>query len=207
MLRIILFALLCNIPGIVHAAATVLVFGDSVSAGYGLPQGAGWVDLLRSRLAQAPYDYKVINASVSGETTLGGKNRLGATLTRDKPAIVILALGGNDGLRGTNTDSISANLTAMIADCRTHGSKVLLVGMRVPPNYGSDYEKKFRTIYTAVARAQRVPLAPFLFEGFAADRGKFQADGIHPTVAAQAQMLDTVWQQLRPLLLEPRAKS
>jgi acyl-CoA thioesterase I len=207
MLRTILFVLLCSAAGVIHAAATVLVFGDSLSAGYGLPQGAGWVDLLRARLAHAPYDYKVINASLSGETTTGGKSRLGATLAQNRPDIVILALGGNDGLRGANIDSISANLTAMIADCRRHGSKVLLVGMRVPPNYGSDYERKFRTLYQSVAASQRVALIPFLLEGFATDRSKFQPDGVHPTAAAQAQMLDTVWQQLRALLTQRRAKS
>lgn len=202
MLRTVLFVLLCSAAALTHAAATILVFGDSVSAGYGLAQGTGWVDLLRARLARAPYDYKVVNASVTGETTTGGKARLDALLARHTPQIVILALGGNDGLRGANTDTINANLTAMIADCRGHRSKVLLVGMRVPPNYGSDYEKKFRTLYVAVAKAQRVPLAPFLFEGFATDRGKFQPDGIHPTAAAQSTMLDTVWLHLRPLLAQ-----
>ena len=172
-----------------------------------MPRGAGWVDLLRTRVAHAPYDYKVVNASLTGETTTGGKSRLGATLAQNRPDIVILALGGNDGLRGANIDSISANLTAMIADCRSHGSKVLLVGMRVPPNYGSDYERKFRTLYQSVAASQRVALTPFLFEGFATDRSRFQPDGIHPTAAVQAQMLDTVWQQLRPLLAQRRAKS
>ena len=207
MLRAILFVLLCSAAGALHAAATVLVFGDSVSAGYGLPRGTGWVDLLRARLAQAPYHYKVVNASLTGETTGGGKSRLGAALAQNNPGIVILALGGNDGLRGTNIDSISANLSAMIADCRRQGSKVLLVGMRVPPNYGSEYERKFRTLYQSVAASQRVALTPFLFEGFATDRGKFQPDGIHPAAAAQSKMLDTVWQQLHPLLARRRAKS
>jgi acyl-CoA thioesterase-1 len=206
MLRTVLFVLLCSVAALTHAAATILVFGDSVSAGYGLPRGTGWVDLLRARLAQAPHDYNVVNASLTGETTTGGKLRLDALLVRHTPQVVILALGGNDGLRGTNADAISANLTAMIADCRAHRSKVLLVGMRVPPNYGSDYEKKFRTLYAEVAKAQRVPLAPFLFEGFASDRGKFQPDGIHPTVDAQGQMLETVWRQLGPLLAQRRAK-
>jgi acyl-CoA thioesterase-1 len=200
MLRIILFLLLWGSAGITRAAPAILVFGDSIAAGYGLPQGAGWVDLLRERLAHEKYDYKVINASVTGETTVGGKKRVAAALVQHQPQIVILELGGNDGLRGTAIGTIRSNLTAMIADCRRRKTAVLLVGMRVPPNYGSDYEEKFRALYGAVARSQRVALVPFLFEGFAADRGKFQPDGIHPTAAAQVQMLDNVWPRLRQLL-------
>ena len=193
--------------GITHAAATLLVFGDSISAGYGLPQATGWVDLLRERLAREHYDYKVINASVTGETTVGGKGRLGAVLEQHKPQIVILELGGNDGLRGASIKTISANLTAMIDECARHRSKALLVGMRVPPNYGNDYAEKFRGLFVTVAKAGRVPLAPFLFEGFAMDRASFQPDGIHPTGAVQARMLETVWQQLKPLLEQRRAKT
>ena len=207
MLRTILFILLFSAAGITHAAATVLVFGDSISAGYGLPQATGWVDLLRERLARERYDYKVINASVSGETTVGGKGRLGAALAQHNPQIVVLELGANDGLRGANIKTISANLTAMIDECRRHGSKVLLVGMRLPPNYGNDYVEKFHGLFVAVAKAQRVPLAPFLFEGFAMDRASFQPDGIHPTGAVQSRMLDTVWQQLKPMLQQRRAKT
>lgn len=207
MLRIILFVLLSGAAAVTHAAATILVFGDSISAGYGLPRDQGWVDLLRARLALEHADYKVINASVTGETTVGGKNRLAAALVQHKPQIVILELGGNDGLRGTAIATIRRNLSAMIADCGKHKSAVLLVGMRVPPNYGSDYEEKFRALYTSLARAQRVPLVPFLFEGFAEDRSRFQSDGIHPTAAAQAPMLDNVWRHLRPLLKPPIRKS
>lgn len=200
MLRIFLFLVLSVAAGITHAAATILVFGDSISAGYGLPRDQGWVDLLRARLARDHPDYKVINASLSGETTVGGKSRLPATLAQHHPQIVILELGGNDGLRGTRTETIRANLATMIAECRKHNSRVLLVGMRVPPNYGSDYEEKFRSLYAALAKSEHVPLAPFLFEGFAADRGMFQSDGIHPVAAAQEKMLDTVWPHLRLLL-------
>ena len=176
------------------------MFGDSVSAGYGLPRDQGWVDLLRARLAREHADYKVVNASVTGETTVGGRARLGTTLTQHRPQIVVIELGGNDGLRGTRIDTIRANLAAMIAECRKHKSLVLLVGMHVPPNYGSDYEEKFRLVFDTLTKTEHVPLVPFLFEGFATDRGRFQPDGIHPTAAAQAQMLDTVWQQLQPLL-------
>ena len=200
MLRLILFVLLLSAAGITQAAATLLVFGDSISAGYGLPRDQGWVELLRARLAREHADYKVVNASVTGETTVGGKLHLGAALARHKPRIVILELGGNDGLRGTRVDTIRANLTAMIAECRKQGSRVLLVGMRVPPNYGSDYEQKFHLVFATTAKTQRVPLVPFLFEGFAADRAMFQSDGIHPVAAAQEKMLDNIWPKLRPLL-------
>jgi len=206
MLRIFLFVLLFSAAGITHAAATILVFGDSISAGYGLPRDQGWVDLLRARLVREHADYMVVNASVTGETTVGGKTHLGAALNRHQPQIVILELGGNDGLRGTRVETIRANLTAMIAACRKHGSRVLLVGMRVPPNYGSDYEHKFRLVYETTAKTQRVPLVPFLFEGFAADRAMFQSDGIHPTIDAQEKMLDNIWPRLRPLLTSLPAK-
>lgn len=206
MLRIFLFVLLASVAGTTCAAATILVFGDSISAGYGLPRDQSWVDLLRVRLAREHPDYRVVNASVTGETTVGGKIRLDAALARHKPRIVILELGGNDGLRGTRSETISANLAAMIADCRRHKSEVLLVGMRVPPNYGSDYEEKFRLIYGALAKSQGVALVPFLFEGFAADRGMFQSDGIHPTAAAQPVMLATVWPHLRVLMTKSPGK-
>lgn len=183
-----------------HAAATILVFGDSLSSGYGLPQGAGWVDLLQHRLERGTYDYKVINASLTGETTTGGKQRLSGALTQYQPEIVILELGGNDGLRGTRIETIRTNLSTLIAACRKHGAKVLLAGMQLPPNYGRDYVGKFRQMYNAVARSQRVPLVPFLLEGFAGDPGAFQADGYHPNVTAQPRMLDNVWKQLRPML-------
>jgi acyl-CoA thioesterase-1 len=205
MLRIFLFLVMAAAASLAHAATTILVFGDSISAGYGLPRDQSWVDLLRARLAREHVDYKVINASLSGETTVGGKIRLPATLAQYQPQIVIIELGANDGLRGTRIDTIRANLTAMIAECRKRKNRVLLVGMRVPPNYGSDYEEKFRALYGALAKTLRVPLAPFLFEGFATDRGMFQPDGIHPTAAAQEKMLDNVWPHLRPLL-DPRGK-
>ncbi len=204
MLRFVLILLLSGAAGVAGAASTILVFGDSISAGYGLPRDQSWVDLLRARLAREHADYKVVNASVTGETTTGGKLRIAATLNQHQPQVVILELGGNDGLRGTRVDAIRANLAAIIAECRRHQSRVLLVGMNVPPNYGSDYTEKFRQIFAAVAQAQHVPLVPFLFEGFAADRAMFQPDGIHPVAAAQPKMLDNVWPQLRPLLAQSR---
>jgi acyl-CoA thioesterase-1 len=206
MLRFFLFILMCN-WGAAHATAVILVFGDSLSAGYGLTQGAGWVDLLQQRLEREKYDYKVVNASVSGETTLGGRNRIGAALARHKPEIVVLALGANDGLRGAGIETIRSNLTATISDARDHGAAVLLVGMQLPPNYGSDYVGKFRGVYGAVAKSQRVALVPFLLEGFAEDRSRFLPDGIHPVAAVQPQILDTVWKHLRPLLARREVKS
>ena len=206
MLRIFLFVVLCGVSGVTNAAASIMVFGDSISAGYGLPKGKSWVDLLQQRLEHEKYDYKVINASLTGETTLSGKNRLGSALTQHQPEIVILELGGNDGLRGARIEIMGSNLSAMIADCRTRGSKVLLVGMQLPPNYGSNYVEKFRALYSAVARSQRVPLVPFLYEGFATDRDAFQPDGIHPNATAQPRMLDAVWKQLQPLLTHRRQR-
>lgn len=199
MLRLFLFILLWS-AGAVSASATILVFGDSLSAGYGLPQGAGWVDLLQQRLEREKYDYKVVNASVSGETTHGGRNRIAGALTRHQPEIVVLELGANDGLRGARIETIRTNLTAMVEETRKRGAKLLLVGMQLPPNYGSDYIEKFRDVYGAVARAQRIPLVPFLLEGFAENRTDFLQDGVHPGAAAQPRILDTVWQHLRPLL-------
>ena len=184
-----------------------MVFGDSISAGYGLPQGTGWVDLLQKRLERENYDYKVINNSLTGETTAGGINRINGALTLHKPEIVILELGANDGLRGAKIETIRSNLLAMIAACRRQGGKVLLVGMQLPPNYGNVYTDKFRALYPAVARTGHAPLVAFLFEGFATDRDSFQPDGIHPNTASQSRMLATVWKQLQPMLANRRGKS
>ena len=182
------------------SAATLVVFGDSVSAGYGLPRGQGWVDLLQNRLQQENADYKVVNASLSGETTDGGRRRLPAVLAQHRPRITVIALGGNDGLRGGRFETMRANLAAMIAECRRQGSRVLLVGMDLPPNYGSDYTEKFRSTYKTLAHSERIALVPFLFDGFAANAAMFQPDGIHPALAAQPKILETVWVRLRPLL-------
>ena len=182
------------------SAATLLVYGDSLSSGYGLPRDEGWVSLLARRLRSEQFDYKVANASISGETTLGGANRIEAALKQHRPAIVILALGGNDGLRGQSPDAMRANLEAMIAASRRARAQVLLVGVRLPPNYGAAYTEKFQRVFGEVARSRKLPLVPFLLEGFGERREYFQADGIHPTAAAQPLMLDTVWKGLRPLL-------
>jgi acyl-CoA thioesterase-1 len=181
-------------------AATLLVFGDSLSAGYGLPRELGWVYLLEQRLRAEKFDYKVVNASISGETTLGGVNRIDAALATHRPALVILELGGNDGLRGATPESIRRNLEAISDACRRARARVLLVGVRVPPNYGTAYTEKFHEVFSAVARSRKLPLVPFLLDGFASDRALFQDDGIHPTAAAQPLMLETMWKALRPLL-------
>jgi acyl-CoA thioesterase-1 len=178
----------------------ILVMGDSLSSGYGLPQGTGWVDLLQRKLAAEKFDYRVVNASISGETTLGGRNRLGSALHEHQPRIVLLALGANDGLRGQSIDSMRANLSAMARASRAAGARVVLIGMRIPPNYGPQYTQKFHAAFAQVARTQKLPLVPFLLEGFADERDLFQADGIHPAPPAQPKMLENVWPKLRPLL-------
>jgi acyl-CoA thioesterase-1 len=182
------------------AQSVILVWGDSLSAGYGLPQGTGWVDLLQQKLAAEKRNYRVVNASISGETTLGGRNRLDAALRTHRPRAVVIALGANDGLRGQSIDSMVENLSAMARSARAAGARVLLVGMRIPPNYGPQYTQKFHAAFADVAKAQKVPLVPFLLDGFAERRELFQSDGIHPTQAAQPLMLETVWRKLEPLL-------
>jgi acyl-CoA thioesterase-1 len=193
-------ALVCAlvVPG--AQAATILVYGDSLSAAYGLAQEQGWVNLLARRLHAEKADYKVANASISGETTHGGRNRIADALKAHRPAIVVLELGANDALRGASLEATRANLEAIIDASRGAGARVLLVGMRLPPNYGMTYSEKFQQLYADVARKKKVALVPFLFEGFGEDRQYFQPDGIHPTAQAQGAMLDTVWKGLKPLL-------
>jgi acyl-CoA thioesterase-1 len=200
MLRIILFVFATLTTCAAYAAPVIVVFGDSLSAGYGLPQGTGWVTLLQQHLQQEKLDYKVVNASISGETTLGGKSRITQTLSQYHPAIVIVELGANDGLRGAPIEMMRANLTAIIEACRKHGTRVVLIGMQLPPNYGIDYPRKFQKAFAAVAQTERIAFTPFLLAGFAADPSEFQADGLHPIAAVQARMLDNVWIALAPLL-------
>jgi acyl-CoA thioesterase-1 len=201
LLRILLLAVLLAVtPARAQQRPVILVFGDSLAAGYGLPRGRGWADLLQARLQREGYDYRTVNASLSGETSLGGRNRLPAALAQHQPAIVILELGANDALRGQPLAALRDNLTAMIATARRAGARTLLVGMRIPPNYGAQYTLRFEAVFVEVARAQRVPLVPFLLDGFADRRELFQADGIHPGEQAQTLILDTVWRALRPML-------
>jgi acyl-CoA thioesterase-1 len=182
----------------------ILVFGDSISAGYGLAHvDQGWVALLQTRLKQQEYGYRVVNASVSGETTAGGLARLPRALKLHQPKIVILELGGNDGLRALPIAQMRANLTQMAALSAAAGAKVLLLGMRMPPNYGPDYTEQFRAVFSDLAREQKLPLVPFLLNGIALTPALMQADGIHPDELGQPKLLDNVWPALVPLLRRP----
>ncbi len=192
-------AMLAAAPALA-APRTLLVVGDSISAGYGLAPGTGWVTLLQGRLADRKLDWKVVNASISGDTTAGGLARLPALLEREKPSVVVIELGGNDGLRGNDLGRMQSNLDTMATLAQKAGARVLLVGMQLPPNYGPAYVKRFAGIYAEVAKAHRAPLVPFLFEGFAERDDWFQADRIHPAPIAQQRMLDNVWPYLGPLL-------
>jgi acyl-CoA thioesterase-1 len=185
-------------------APVLLVVGDSISAAYGLPPGAGWVDLLSARLAAERYPYRVVNASITGDTTAGGRARLPALLLQHKPAVVVLELGGNDGLRGGSLAATRDNLATMVTAVQRAGAKPLLVGMRLPPNYGARYVREFDGLFAEVAKARKAPLVPFLFEGFGENNDLFQPDRIHPNAAAQPLLLDNVWRELRPLLGKPR---
>lgn len=181
-------------------AATILVWGDSLSAGYGLKAGEAWPTLLQTRLAREGFRHTVVNDSVSGETSSGGRSRLPDALARHKPDIVILELGANDGLRGLKPDLLADNLAAMIASAKKAGARVLLVGMRMPPNYGPAYTQRFEAAFADIARTHKVGFVPFLFDGFADKPEFFQADGIHPAADAQPMILDTVWRGLRVML-------
>jgi acyl-CoA thioesterase-1 len=194
-----LLALLIAAPSFA-AAATIMVFGDSLSSAYGLQRNQGWTTLLQQRLDEKKFDYRITNASISGETTFGGRNRIEAALKTHRPSIVIIALGGNDGLRGLGIDAMRANLETMVRASRKTGAQVLLVGMHMPPNFGPAYSEKFQQMFRVVAAKERVPLVPFLLEGFAERQDLFQPDGIHPAALAQVLVLENVWKGLQPLL-------
>ena len=181
------------------AARTVLVFGDSLSAGYGIPQDAAWPSLLAKRLEQNRLDYSVTNASISGETTSGGRTRLAAALDKAQPAVVVIALGANDGLRGLPVKTMRDNLAAMAEAAQKKNARVLIVGQRLPPNYGP-YATQFHEAFAAVAKEKKTALVDFLLDGVATRPELFQADNLHPTAEAQPMLLDTVWQGLAPLL-------
>ena len=179
---------------------TILVYGDSLSAAYGIAEKRGWVALLGERLKRERLDYSVVNASISGETSSGGLQRLAKVLAQHRPSVLILQLGANDGLRGLPVAEMKKNLSAMIAQSQKAGARVLLVGIRMPPNYGPDYTREFESAFGELAKRHKTALAPFLFEGMGDDFGMFQPDRIHPTEAAQPILLETVWKALRPLL-------
>jgi len=182
------------------AAGTVLIVGDSISAAFGLDTRLGWVSLLDQRLQKEGIADKVINASISGDTSAGGQARLPALLAEHKPQLVILELGGNDGLRGQLPANLQQNLASMIDTSRAAGAKVLLLGMRIPPNYGPRYTEAFAAVYGNLAQEKKVPLVPFFLEGVGGIPELMQADGLHPAVAAQGKLLDNVWPMLKPLL-------
>ena len=179
---------------------TVLVFGDSLSAGYGMAESQGWVALLGQRLERQKTGWKVVNASVSGETTAGGVARIEAALQRTDPDLVVIELGANDGLRGLPLARMRANLQRMVQLSRARGAEVLLLGMRMPPNLGRAYTEGFAGNYASVAKSEKVALLPFMLEPVAGDRDNFQPDHLHPTAAVQPLLLDHVWTSLEPML-------
>jgi len=185
-----------TIPG--AAQQTILVLGDSLSAAYGIPREAGWVNLLQQELQRSHPQYQVINASISGETATGGRQRIATALRQHNPSIVILELGTNDGLRGAPIADIETNLTALIQQSRKAHTKVLLLGMQLPPNYGADYTARFKALYPKLAQRYHVALVPFFLEGVAPEQ--FQTDNLHPIAQAQPHIMHNILQELVPLL-------
>lgn len=196
--------ILCLVPGLFLVlqvqAATIVVFGDSLSAAYGMEEEAGWVALLQERLDAGRVDHRVINASLSGETTAGGLARLPAILAEHRPDVLLLELGANDGLRGLPLAAMQKNLQQMIGLADAEGCRVMLIGMRIPSNYGPLYTRKFANVYTVLAKQHRLPLVPFLLEKVALKDEYMQPDGLHPNEAAQPLLLDTVWPPLKSVL-------
>jgi acyl-CoA thioesterase-1 len=199
-----LFVLLALVVACVSAEAetpAILVFGDSISAGYGLSNvDRGWVELLRTKLKDEGYGYAVINASVSGETTAGGLARLPRALMLHHPGIVIIELGGNDGLRALPIAQMRDNMDKMVEIATAAGARVLLLGMRLPPNYGAGFTEQFRQVFVDVAKARKIPVVPFFLNDVALSPDLIQADGIHPNELAQPKLLDNAWPALKPLL-------
>ncbi|MDE2440867.1 MAG: arylesterase [Betaproteobacteria bacterium] len=195
---LLVFALIC-LPAPAQAAKTILVMGDSLSAGYGIRPEQAWPALLDKRLHEKRFDYSVANLSISGETTAGGRSRLGAALKAHRPAIVIIVLGANDGLRGLPLGQMRDNLNAMIDSARASGAVVALFGMRLPPNYGP-FANEFQRIFGEIAQAKKTPLVDFLIEPVAAQPRYFQSDNLHPIAEAEPLILDHIWPTLLPLL-------
>ncbi|WP_176476335.1 arylesterase [Pseudomonas indica] len=193
-------ALLLSLWSLGTAADTLLVVGDSISAALGLETSQGWVRKLDERLRERGFEHRVINASVSGDTSAGGLARLPALLAEHRPGLVIIELGGNDGLRGMPPGQLQQNLAAMIERVQATGARAVLLGMRLPPNYGARYTKAFSQVYVDLAEEKQVPLVPFFLEGVGGVEGMMQPDGIHPSVAAQSRLLENVWPTLEPLL-------
>ncbi|HAJ91448.1 MAG TPA: arylesterase [Gammaproteobacteria bacterium] len=199
MLNRILLLLLLILPG-TAPADIILVVGDSLSAAYGIPVAQGWVSLLQERLDAGDYPWKIVNASISGDTTANARARLSRALTSHEPAVVLLELGGNDGLRGLSLTAMKANLAAMIVSLQEAGAQLLLIGVQLPPNYGPRYTEKFQSIYQELAREYGIALLPSLVAGIGTEQNLMQSDGIHPNATAQPLIRDRVWEELEPLL-------
>jgi acyl-CoA thioesterase-1 len=205
-IRLLLVAgLLLPILSRASGEPVVLVLGDSLSAGYGLTRDQGWVSLLAERIASLGLPHRVVNASVSGDTTAGGLTRLPPLLERHHPAVLVIELGANDGLRGLRFEEIETNLTRMINLGKQAGARVILVGIRLPPNYGASYTERFQAIFPTVAEREGIPLVPYLLKDVGERWELVQADGLHPTAKAQPRLLDNVWVGLEPLLRETAA--
>lgn len=202
---IVLLAFCLPLSGL--AAPTILVYGDSLSAAYGIPRDKGWVNLLQKKLAAQGYRHTVSNASISGETSSGGLTRIEQALKEHRPQLVILELGANDGLRGLPVPDMRQNLGKIIEACRAAEADVLLLGMRLPPNYGPRYASAFFDSYGTLAARYRLPLVPFMLEGIAGIRDLTQDDGLHPTASAQTRILANVWSTLEPLLDRPSRRA
>lgn len=200
MLALVLVTTSAGLAGHANAGPTLLVYGDSLSAAYGIAQKESWVTLLEQRLRQQHFDYTVANASISGETSSGGASRIAATLAQHRPRVVILALGSNDGLRGLPVAQMRDNLTAIIRAAQKTGSRVLLVGMKMPPNYGPHYSREFEQAFAALAKRHQTGFVPFLLEGIAGRRDNFLDDNLHPTGKVQPLILENLWGGLAPLL-------
>jgi acyl-CoA thioesterase-1 len=197
-LRIVLLMAALALSNSAHAAKTILIFGDSLSAGYGIARADSWVSLLQASLKKTHPQCEVVNASISGETTSGGARRIGKALNEHRPAVVVLELGGNDGLRGTPLSETEKNLNDIILQVKKANAKVLLLGIQIPPNYGLDYTKRFSALYPKLAKKHKVSLVDFMLKDIPAEQ--FQADNLHPNAAAQPQILKNVLPSLTPLL-------
>ena len=196
----LLFCMMISIHSTALANSTIVIYGDSLSAGYGIDIKQGWVSLLQNRLLETGYNYQVVNASISGETTAGGRHRINDILQKHRPEIIVIELGGNDGLRGMNLVQMKDNLATIILASIDYQTKVLLMSIEIPPNYGPRYNQQFRQTYTTLAKEYMVNLVPFLLKSVATNPAYMQADGIHPKANAQGMILDNIWPFLTPLL-------
>ncbi|MEE9398583.1 MAG: arylesterase [Methylococcales bacterium] len=182
------------------SAANILIMGDSISAGYGLELDQGWVALLQKKMTKMGYDYNLVNASISGETSGGGIMRIGREIETHQPVVVIIELGANDGLRGASPKVMESNLSEMIDQASKAGAEVILLGIRIPPNYGKRYTDAFYNVYTRLAKIHKVSFVPFLLDGIGGNKALMQPDGLHPNADAQPKIRDTIWEFLKPVL-------